>query len=44
MDTLTKDLARDSRPQPFWWWFLIGVILLLCSEVWFTRKIAKSRA
>ena len=34
----------ENNPQPFWWWFLIGVILLLCSEVWFTRKIVKSRA
>lgn len=29
--------------QDLWWWFMIGVIMLLCSEVWMTRRIAMGR-
>lgn len=29
--------------QDLWWWVLLGVIALLCSEVWMTRRIARSR-
>ncbi len=34
--------ARDEK-QELWMWFLIGVIALLCGEVWMTRRIALNR-
>ena len=42
--TLLENLSKESQRQEFWWWFLLGVIALLCSEVWFTRRLVKSRA
>jgi hypothetical protein len=32
-----------SPQQDLWSWVLFGVIALLCSEVWMTRRIARSR-
>ncbi len=29
--------------QEFWWLLLVGVIVLLCSEVWMTRRMVKNR-
>ena len=43
-DKLLESLSKESRRQEFWWWFLLGVIALLCGEVWFTRRLVKSRA
>lgn len=34
----------DIAPkQELWWWFLLGVIVLLYSELWLTRRIVKGR-
>jgi hypothetical protein len=41
---LLESLSKEGRRQEFWWWFLLGVIALLCGEVWFTRRLVKSRA
>jgi hypothetical protein len=30
-------------PREVWWWLLVGLIGLLCSEVWMTRRIVKNR-
>jgi hypothetical protein len=34
----------DTPPrQELWWWFFFGVVILLCGEVWLTRRIMKGR-
>jgi hypothetical protein len=41
-----KVLGEASVVPPkleLWWWFMLGVTLLLCSEVWLTRRIVKHR-
>jgi hypothetical protein len=40
---LLEGLSKQGRRQEFWDWFLLGVIALLCVEVWFTRRIVKGR-
>ena len=39
------DLSVDPGEQKHevWYWFLVGVILLLCGEVWLTRRIVLNR-
>jgi hypothetical protein len=41
---LLKSLSQERNRQEFWWWFLLGVVALLCGEVWLTRRIVKNRA
>lgn len=36
-------LAALEQKQELWFWLLIGVIVLLCGEVWLTRRIVLSR-
>jgi hypothetical protein len=36
-------LPSTDQPTQLWWPLLVGVILLLCGEVWMTRRIALSR-
>jgi hypothetical protein len=39
-----REEASLARPrQDLWWLFLLGVIVLLCGEVWFTRRLVKAR-
>ncbi len=40
---VAEALVAASRTQELWWWFLIGVVLLLCGEVWMTRRMVKGR-
>jgi hypothetical protein len=40
---MTKTLSDHGQKQELWWWFLYGVIALLCGEVWLTRRIIKGR-
>jgi hypothetical protein len=40
---LEAALPNALPRQELWWWFLIGVIVLLGGEVWMTRRIAKGR-
>lgn len=44
-DDREKVIGGDTSPpkMELWWIFLIGVTLLLCGEVWMTRRIALSR-
>jgi hypothetical protein len=44
-DDREKVIGGDASPpkMELWWLFLIGVTLLLCGEVWMTRRIALSR-
>jgi hypothetical protein len=37
-------LTPTGQRMEVWWWFLIGIVLLLCAEVWMTRRMVKSRA
>jgi hypothetical protein len=41
--TVLAQLAVTDQRQELWRWFLLGVILLLCGEVWLTRRIVKNR-
>jgi hypothetical protein len=39
-----SELAALARPrQDLWWLLLLGVILLLCGEVWLTRRLLIAR-
>jgi hypothetical protein len=40
---MTAVLTASSERQELWWWFLIGMIALLCGEVWMTRRIVRNR-
>ncbi|MCI0457077.1 MAG: VWA domain-containing protein [Gemmataceae bacterium] len=40
---VAEALRAASQTQDLWWWFLIGVVLLLCGEVWMTRRMVKGR-
>jgi hypothetical protein len=40
---LSAEWVRTAQRQELWWWLLLGVIALLCSEVWLTRRIVKRR-
>ncbi len=35
-------ISEDHRLE-LWWWLLLGLIALLCGEVWLTRRIVKNR-
>jgi hypothetical protein len=37
-------LFGSGKEVELWWWFLVGVIALLCTEVWMTRRRAKDVA
>ncbi len=39
MMTMQTSIVR----MEIWWWFMIGMILLLCGEVWMTRRMVKNR-
>ena len=39
----TAALVASTQKQELWLWFLIGVVVLLCGEVWLTRRIALNR-
>jgi hypothetical protein len=40
---MTRELVASGQRQEVWWWFLVGVIVFLCGEVWMTRRIARNR-
>jgi hypothetical protein len=40
---LSIELVASTHRQELWLWFLIGVVVLLCGEVWLTRRIALNR-
>jgi hypothetical protein len=40
---MVADLTKTDQKQEMWWWFLLGVVGLLCGEVWLTRRIVKNR-
>jgi hypothetical protein len=40
---VAQAMVESSETQDLWWWLMIGVVLLLCSEVWMTRRMVKGR-
>jgi hypothetical protein len=40
---VAEAMVQSSETQDLWWWLMVGVILLLCSEVWMTRRMVKRR-
>jgi hypothetical protein len=40
---VAEAMVQSSETQDLWWWLMIGVVLLLCSEVWMTRRMVKGR-
>jgi hypothetical protein len=42
-EELAGEWISDSHRQEMWWWLLLGLITLLCSEVWMTRRIVRNR-
>jgi hypothetical protein len=42
-EQLAVEWISESHRQELWWWLLIGLVALLCGEVWMTRRIVKNR-
>lgn len=43
-DSADEILFGSGKEMELWWWFLLGVIALLCGEVWMTRRLALNSA
>jgi hypothetical protein len=39
----TTVVEAGTETRELWWWVLSGVVILLCAEVWLTRRIVMSR-
>jgi hypothetical protein len=42
-EQLAEEWISEHHRQELWWWLLLGLIALLCGEVWLTRRIVKNR-
>ena len=42
-DQLTTAWVSETHRQELWSWLLLGLIVLLCAEVWMTRRIVRQR-
>lgn len=42
-DQFPDDVGSAGQAQEVWWIFLVGVIALLCGELWLTRRMALAR-
>jgi hypothetical protein len=42
-DSSAPEAERPESRREVWWWCLLGVIALLCGEVWMTRRLVKAR-
>jgi hypothetical protein len=40
---MAAEWISESHKQETWWWLLLGLIGLLCMEVWMTRRIVLQR-
>jgi hypothetical protein len=38
-----RAMVAASQTQELWWWLLVGVLVLLCGEVWLTRRMVLAR-
>src|SRR5262249_30202329 len=43
-DRLLATLASQASTRELWWWTMLGVVLLLCVEVWFTWRMVRGRS
>ena len=41
-EKLIGEVSHRSEDLELWRWFMVGVVMLLCCEVWFTRRIVKN--
>jgi hypothetical protein len=42
-DPRNSPLAAELHTEELWWWLMLGVIGLLCAELWMTRRIVRGR-
>jgi hypothetical protein len=42
-DARNSPLATELHTEELWWWLMLGVIGLLCAEVWMTRRVVRGR-
>jgi hypothetical protein len=42
-DATNSPLARELQTEELWWWLMLGVVGLLCAELWMTRRIVRGR-
>jgi hypothetical protein len=42
-EELAEEWVSEDHRMELWWWLLLGLIALLCGEVWLTRRIVKNR-
>lgn len=42
-DARNSPLAAELHSEEFWWWLMLGVVGLLCAELWMTRRIVRGR-
>jgi hypothetical protein len=40
---IVASLETITEKPEIWWWFLLGLLGLLCAEVWMTRRMVKNR-
>jgi hypothetical protein len=40
---LAAQWVSENHRHEVWWWLFLGVIGLLCAEVWMTRRLVKNR-
>lgn len=38
-----EEAGGTEQRHDLWWMFMIGVIVLLCGEIWFTRRLVRKR-
>jgi hypothetical protein len=42
-EQLGVEWVGEGSRQELWWWLLLGLIALLCGEVWMTRRMVRNR-
>jgi hypothetical protein len=42
-EQLAVEWVGENQRQELWWWLLLGLIALLCGEVWMTRRMVRNR-
>jgi hypothetical protein len=42
-DPRNSPLAAELHTEELWWWLMLGVVGLLCGELWMTRRIVRGR-
>jgi hypothetical protein len=43
-EQMFKRIVETAPRKEVWTWCLIGVIALLCGEVWMTRRLVKNQS